>query len=43
MMPPAFDLHCPLLSLPQAFGTGLETIPADVPYLEADAEKTQLK
>jgi Tfp pilus assembly protein PilF len=30
---PAFDLHCPLPSLPLAFGTGLETIPASVPYL----------
>jgi tetratricopeptide (TPR) repeat protein len=27
---PAFDLHCPLLSLPRAFGTRLETIPAPV-------------
>ena len=33
---PAFDLHCPLLSLPHAFGTTLETIPADIPYLRAD-------
>ncbi|UYO46589.1 tetratricopeptide repeat protein [Rhodopseudomonas palustris] len=33
---PAFDLHCPLLSLPLCFGTTLETIPADVPYLCAD-------
>jgi Flp pilus assembly protein TadD len=33
---PAFDLHCPLLSLPLAFGTGLATIPADTPYLRAD-------
>ena len=32
---PPFDLHCPLLSLPLAFGTGLETIPAGVPYLAA--------
>ncbi len=32
---PAFDLHCPLLSLPLAFGTGLDTIPARVPYLDA--------
>ena len=30
---PDFDLHCPLLSLPLAFGTGLDSIPADVPYL----------
>ncbi len=33
---PPFDLHCPLLSLPRAFGTRLETIPAAVPYLRAD-------
>jgi tetratricopeptide (TPR) repeat protein len=31
--PPDFDLHCPLLSLPRAFRTQLETIPAAVPYL----------
>jgi tetratricopeptide (TPR) repeat protein len=30
---PAFDLHCPLLSLPLAFDTRRETIPASVPYL----------
>jgi Flp pilus assembly protein TadD len=30
---PDFDLHCPLLSLPRAFGTTLENIPADGPYL----------
>jgi tetratricopeptide (TPR) repeat protein len=35
---PAFDLHCPLLSLPLAFDTTLETVPATVPYLTADAE-----
>jgi Flp pilus assembly protein TadD len=33
---PPFDLHCPLLSLPRAFGTTLETIPAAIPYLAAD-------
>jgi tetratricopeptide (TPR) repeat protein len=32
---PAFDVHCPLLSLPRLFGTTLETIPATVPYLRA--------
>ena len=36
---PAFDLHCPLLSLPLAFDTRLETIPAQIPYLSADAAK----
>jgi Tfp pilus assembly protein PilF len=30
---PPFDLHCPLPSLPLAFRTALETIPASVPYL----------
>ena len=35
---PPFDLHCPLLSLPHAFGTTLATIPATVPYLGASAE-----
>ena len=28
--------HCPLMSLPQAFGTTLETIPAEVPYLHPE-------
>jgi tetratricopeptide (TPR) repeat protein len=32
---PDFDLHCPLLSLPLAFRTRLETIPAATPYLRA--------
>jgi len=32
---PAFDVHCPLSSLPLAFGTRLETIPAPVSYLPA--------
>ncbi len=35
---PRFDLACPLLSLPRAFATTLETIPADVPYLAPPAE-----
>ncbi|MEO8926922.1 MAG: tetratricopeptide repeat protein [Caulobacteraceae bacterium] len=36
--PPPFDLHCPLLSLPLAFGTTLGAIPAAIPYLAADPE-----
>jgi tetratricopeptide (TPR) repeat protein len=36
---PRFDLHCPLLSLPLAFGTQLETIPASTSYLAAPAER----
>jgi len=36
---PLVDYHCPLLSLPLALGTRLETIPAQVPYLTADPER----
>ena len=36
---PAFDLHCPFLSMPHALGTTLETIPADIPYLKPDPGK----
>jgi len=36
---PAFDYHCPLLSLPLAFKTKLETIPFSRPYLKANQEK----
>ncbi|MGO9700544.1 MAG: tetratricopeptide repeat protein [Xanthobacteraceae bacterium] len=32
---PAFDLHCPLMSMPMASGTELATIPADIPYIGA--------
>ena len=31
-----FDVHSPLMSLPRAFGTTLDTIPNKVPYLAAD-------
>jgi tetratricopeptide (TPR) repeat protein len=33
----SFDWHCPFLSLPRAFGTEVETIPAS-PYLSADPD-----
>ena len=29
---PAFDLYCPLLSLPGVFGTTLDTVPPPLPY-----------
>ncbi|HEY3668638.1 MAG TPA: tetratricopeptide repeat protein, partial [Polyangiaceae bacterium] len=35
---PDFDFHCPLLSLPLAFGTTMETIPREVPYFTAAPE-----
>jgi Flp pilus assembly protein TadD len=34
--PPPFDLHCPLPSLPLAFTTRRDTIPAAIPYLAGD-------
>ncbi|HTZ39799.1 MAG TPA: tetratricopeptide repeat protein [Syntrophales bacterium] len=33
---PDFDVHCPILSLPGALATTLETIPAKIPYIAAD-------
>lgn len=36
---PRFDLHCPLLSAPRAFGTDLASIPAAMPYLRAAEER----
>jgi tetratricopeptide (TPR) repeat protein len=39
---PSFDLHCPLLSLPLAFGTELATVPAPVPYIGAAEDEVQL-
>jgi hypothetical protein len=30
---PAFEMHCPMSGLPPAFGTRLDTIPSEVPYL----------
>ncbi len=38
---PAFDLHCPMLSLPFALRTTLSTIPATPSYLTADAALTE--
>jgi tetratricopeptide (TPR) repeat protein len=36
---PAFDLHCPLLSLPLAFATELASVPCAVPYLHAGDDR----
>jgi tetratricopeptide (TPR) repeat protein len=35
---PDFDLHCPMMSLPLAFGTELATIPAEIPYIPVASE-----
>jgi len=39
--PPAepFDFQSPLMSLPRAFGTGGDSIPAAIPYLTADPDR----
>jgi hypothetical protein len=33
---PPFVVHCPIMSLPLALGTTLQSIPANVPYVKAD-------
>ena len=38
---PEFDAYCPLMSLPFAFATTVDTIPAQAPYLYADSSKLQ--
>ena len=38
---PAFDWHCPLLSLPRVLGTTLSSLPRPIPYLQAQAEAVQ--
>jgi Tfp pilus assembly protein PilF len=37
-VPAAFDLHCPLLSLPLTLGTRLETVPSEQRYIFADTQ-----
>jgi hypothetical protein len=37
---PAFDLHCPLMSLPLAFNTTLANIPSAFKYLSSDINKS---
>ena len=37
--PPAFDVCCPLMSLPRIFGTTLDTVPAQVPYFQPEAKR----
>ena len=38
----SFDFHLPLVSLARIMGTTVETIPADVPYLQTDSERVDL-
>lgn len=39
---PDFDCHCPLLSLPLAFGATLDNVPNERRYLSSDPEKIRL-
>ena len=39
---PAFDVQCPLMSLPRVLGTTLENIPRDVTYLPPPPESTEM-
>lgn len=36
---PHFDVHVPMMSLPLAFRTTLDSIPNDIPYMAADSER----
>ncbi len=37
-----YDYQIALMSLPSAFGTSLETVPANVPYLHAEPQRVEL-
>jgi tetratricopeptide (TPR) repeat protein len=37
--PPPADFHVPLMSLPGLLGTDLDSIPADIPYLQTDPDR----
>ena len=37
-LPLEFDLHCPMMSLAAIFGTTLETVPKQFPYLRAEKD-----
>lgn len=39
---PEFDLYCPMMSLPMAFHTQLDTVPGDIPYLSAKQESIDI-
>lgn len=38
-LPPAFDLHCEMMSLPMAMGLKLTDLPGTIPYLSTDPER----
>jgi tetratricopeptide (TPR) repeat protein len=38
---PPYDCYCPLPSLPLAFGTTVDTIPAEIPYIGVPADRAE--
>jgi len=40
--PGEYDYHCSVMSMPAKFGTTLNTIPLNIPYMAAPAEKIEL-
>jgi hypothetical protein len=40
-LPPTFDVHCEMMSLPMALGLKLDDLPGAVPYLSADATRLE--
>lgn len=38
-LPPAFDMHCEMMSLPLAMGLKLPDLPGRIPYLSADLQR----
>src|SRR5260221_9007632 len=38
-LPPAFDMHCEMMSLPMAMGLKLADLPGPLPYLSADPQR----
>lgn len=40
-LPPAFDMHCEMMSLPMAMGLKLADLPGRVPYLGADPQRLE--
>lgn len=41
-LPPPFDLHCEMMSLPMAMGLTLADLPGPMPYLSADSARIAL-
>jgi len=38
---PTFDVHAPLMSLPRIFGTTVETVPVQIPYIKAAGRRQE--